>query len=135
MTETKIQPRVLVIDDEPLLGQTIRLGLGGTLDVTCELSGEQGLNRALGSEDYAVVLCDLSLPDRPGAEIYDELRAKKPELSERFVVMTGGAVSDEARAFLERYEGPLLTKPFTLSDVEKLVTSLLPDAELSGSDE
>ncbi len=120
-----LRRRVLVIDDEPLLGQTIRLGLRDSLDVTCELTGEQGLFRALSNEEYEVVLCDLSLPDRPGGEIFAELLAKRPELSRRFVVMTGGAVNDEAREFLDAHGGLVLTKPFTLGDVERIIDKVV----------
>ena len=65
------------------------------------------------------------LPDLSGVQIYHSVVEKRPSLLPRFVVMTGGAVSDESRLFLDDYEGPILNKPFTLSQVEKLVTSLL----------
>jgi CheY-like chemotaxis protein len=125
MPKTSARPRVLVIDDEPLLGQTIRLGLGDMLDVTCEVSGEAGLSRVLAGEDYEVVLCDLSLPDRHGSEIYRELSRSRPGLVRRFVVMTGGAVSDQARDFLEGHQGRVLAKPFTLKDVQEMVDEVI----------
>jgi CheY-like chemotaxis protein len=125
MPKTSVRPRILVIDDEPLLGQTIRLGLGDSLDVTCEVSGEAGLTRVLSDEDYAVVLCDLSLPDRHGSEIFAELSRSRPGLVSRFVVMTGGAVSEQARDFLDGHEGHVLTKPFTLKDVQAMVDQIV----------
>ena len=118
-------PRVLVIDDEQLLGQTIQLGLEDTMDVELETSGARGLARLLSDDGFALVLCDLSLPDLSGIQIYARVAGERPELKKRFVVMTGGAVSTESRDFLESYEGPLLNKPFTLTEVENLVSGLL----------
>jgi CheY-like chemotaxis protein len=124
MGETLL-PRVLVIDDEQLLGQTIQLGLEDSLDVELETSGTRGLERLLSDDKFELVLCDLSLPDLSGIEIYNRVQAERPELTRSFVVMTGGAVSNESRDFLDTYEGPLLNKPFTLSQVESLVSDIL----------
>lgn len=118
-------PRVLVIDDEQLLGQTIQLGLEDSLNIELETSGSRGLERMLEDDSFQLVLCDLSLPDLSGIDIYQRISKEKPELTKRFVVMTGGAVSSESREFLDAYEGPLLNKPFTLSQVESLVTGIL----------
>lgn len=122
---TKLVARVLVIDDEQLLGQTIQLGLEDAMDVELETSGEIGLKRLLTDPTINLVLCDLSLPDLSGIDIYRQVAAQRPELIERFVIMTGGAVSTASRDFLEAYDGPLLNKPFTITQVEKLVDSLL----------
>jgi len=118
-------PRVLVIDDEQLLGQTIQLGLEDTMDVQLEISGQKGLDRLLSDEHFGLILCDLSLPDLSGIDIYARIASDKPELKKRFVVMTGGAVSTESRDFLDNYQGPLLNKPFTLSQVEALIESIV----------
>lgn len=119
-----LRPRVLVIDDEPLLGQTLQLGLEDSLDVELELTAGGGLNRLLAGESFQVVLCDLSLPDMSGSEVHASLERAKPELLPRFVIMTGGAVTTASREFLEAYEGPLLQKPFTLQEVEALARRL-----------
>ncbi len=117
--------RVLVIDDEQLLGQTIQLGLEDAMDVDLETSGEAGLHRLLTDSTINLVLCDLSLPDLSGIDIYKQVAEQRPELIRRFVIMTGGAVSVASRDFLDNYTGPLLNKPFTITQVENLVQSLL----------
>ena len=117
----------IFIDDERLLGQTIRLGLKDTVDVEVEVLGQAGLARILGAEKFAVILCDLSLPDQSGMEIYAEISRQRPELRPSFVIMTGGAVTESSQRFLENYPGSLLPKPFTLSQVEALVLSLIEE--------
>ncbi len=120
--------KVLVIDDEQLLGQTIQLGLEDSFVVDLETSGEAGLARLLTDNDISLVLCDLSLPDLNGIDIYHRVEQARPEILKRFVVMTGGAVSTAARDFLDAYQGPLLNKPFTLTQVESLVHRLVDEA-------
>lgn len=123
--ETRLRPRVLVIDDEPLLGQTLKLGLEEAFDVEIELSGQRGLGRLLAGESFEVIFCDLSLPDLSGMDIFARAIEKRPDLSRTFVVMTGGAVTPEAYEFVENYLGPVLEKPFSLTTVERLMDELL----------
>ena len=117
-------PRILVIDDEELLGQTIQFGLEDRYSVELVTSGREGLQSLLTGANFDLILCDLSLPDLSGAQIYQRICLEKPELQPRFVVMTGGAMTSESRQFLSNYQGRLLNKPFTLSQVESLVADL-----------
>ena len=116
--------RILVIDDEPLLGQTLQLALDETCDVTLETSGQSAKRRLLEGEQCDVVLCDLGLPDLSGMEVYRAVVRDRPDLVPAFVLITGGAVTPEARAFMEQHTGPLLQKPFTITQVERLVKAL-----------
>lgn len=117
-------PRILVIDDEPLLGQAIRVGLRGVVDVDVELSGRAARGRLAESVPYAAVFCDLRLSDSSGADVFASVLAERPELADRFVIMTGGALSEDTRQFLESFRGLVLTKPFSIAKVEAVVASV-----------
>lgn len=121
----RTEPRMLVIDDEPLLGQTLRLGLEGSFLVELEASGDSALDRILRGEKFDLILCDLSLPTLSGMDVYERLTQVRPELVSRFILMTGGAVTDEARDFVATYPGPILNKPFRLADLEGLAARVL----------
>jgi two-component system, NtrC family, sensor kinase len=116
-----IKKRILIIDDEPLFGQTMSMLLGGQYEVTVERTGRGGLRRLLTERSFDLVLCDVSLPDIPGPALYDEVARCDAELCDRFVFVTGGAFNEMTREFLRRYQGPRLDKPFTLGDLERLV--------------
>ena len=113
--------RILVIDDEPLLGQTLRLAFQGHHQVVVVTSGREALLRMAEDRAFDLVLCDLMMPDISGIAVYEEVFERDPELASRFAFMTGGAFTDRARDFLERYEGPHLDKPFDISQVEALL--------------
>ena len=72
--------RILIIDDEAALRQTIRLMLeeaGHT--VTEAEDGRTGLRR-LGEEPADVVLSDIIMPEMEGIETIRELRARRDGL-------------------------------------------------------
>ena len=69
--------RVLLIEDEPTLAQSIELMLRSEkFDVTLAALGEDGLSLAReGAHD--IVLLDLNLPDMSGYDVLQTLRRAK----------------------------------------------------------
>jgi nitrogen-specific signal transduction histidine kinase len=108
--------RVLVVDDEPLIGRVIGSLLAGHR-VDVELSAKKALERLRAGETFDWILCDLVMPDMTGMELYEAL---EPEMRERLIFISGGA-SDHARDFLQRVPNRRLFKPF---NVESLVSVL-----------
>jgi PAS domain S-box-containing protein len=112
--------RVLVVDDEPLIGESVRRAL-----VEHEVAvAHSGADAILMCErgDFDLVLCDLMMPGLSGIDVFETVRARRPELAERFVFMTGGAFTPKARGFLERFQGEALSKPFALKELRELVS-------------
>jgi PAS domain S-box-containing protein len=110
--------RVLVVDDEPLIGESVRRALVDH-DVAVAHSGADAIMMCERS-DYDLVLCDLMMPGLSGIDVFETVRARRPELAGRFVFMTGGAFTPKARSFLERHEGESLSKPFALKELRAL---------------
>jgi len=113
--------RILIIDDEPLLGQTLLYAFKGRHEVSICTSGREALNRLQTDSSFDLVLCDLMMPDVNGAVVYASVKADYPELAERFVFMTGGAFTTRAREFLSQHPGAQLEKPFNIADIERLL--------------
>lgn len=116
--------RILVIDDEPLLGQTLRLAFEGLHDVVVATSGREGLEVLERDTSFDLVLCDLTMPDVSGMRVYERAATLDARLERRFVMMTGGAFTPAAREFLARHSGARLEKPFDMADVERLLDTL-----------
>ena len=114
--------RILVIDDEPLLGHTLSFAFRGKHDVVVSTSGRDALNRLSTDSTYDLVLCDLMMPDVSGQRVFEAVERDYPDLVSRFVFMTGGAFTERAQAFLEQHRGRAIEKPFTMLDVERLLT-------------
>jgi CheY-like chemotaxis protein len=113
--------RILVVDDEPLLGQTLSFMLEENHDVVVAHGGGAALEMLATDARFDLVLCDLDMPGVNGQTVHAALAAKHPELVRRFVLMTGGACAGWAEDFLAGYGGARLEKPFTVADVEELL--------------
>jgi DNA-binding NarL/FixJ family response regulator len=106
---------VLVIDDEPAIGRSVRrlLKEHEVVAVTRVAEGLDLVHRA----PFDVILCDLMMPEGTGIQFYEGLRATRPDLCERVVFLTGGAFTPGARDFLDAGRHVVIDKPF---DVELL---------------
>ncbi len=112
--------RVLVVDDEPLVGTVLRRTLADH-DVTVVHSARAAVERIAGGDRYDVVLADLLMPEMSGMELYRTVSALHPSLAERFVFLTGGAFTQAAREFLDHEQVEWIEKPFDVATVREAV--------------
>lgn len=112
--------RLLVIDDEVPIATTLRDIL---LDyaVTVAVSSRQALELIESGRAFDAILCDLMMPEITGPELYRAACRARPELSQRFIFMTGGAFTEQGREFLEHTSCLTLSKPFTVANVYRVV--------------
>jgi CheY-like chemotaxis protein len=113
-------PRVLVIDDEPSILTAISRVLAG-MDVTLARGGREGLRLLLDQRNYDVILCDVTMPDVSGIEVYETTREVAPELAQRTVFMSGGSISPATQEFLRTTTQPRIDKPFNASALREMV--------------
>jgi PAS domain S-box-containing protein len=111
--------RVLVVDDEPLVGRSVARLLSAH-EVTVLTSPREVLRRASGGERWDVVLCDLMMPEMTGMDLEERLAAEAPELVRRTVYLTGGAFTERSRTFLAAGR-PHLEKPVDPAGLRALV--------------
>ncbi|MDR2173832.1 MAG: sigma-54 dependent transcriptional regulator [Burkholderiales bacterium] len=116
---SRVQPRVLVIDDEPdlleLLEITmIRLGL----DVTCVNSVADAIAK-LDSQDFDLCLTDMRLPDGEGLDVIAHIHSK--ELDVPVAVITAFGSAENAVAALKAGAFDYLAKPVNLEQLRALV--------------
>lgn len=100
-----------VLDDDPSIGRA----LGKLLhehDVEAFTEADALYGRLSRGPAFDVVICDVLLPETSGLAVYERLRRDAPALAGRIVFMTGGGLSAEQLAGVERSGRPLLGKPF-----------------------
>jgi signal transduction histidine kinase len=117
--------KILVIDDEPLLGDVLRRLFASEHHVVADTEARVALRRMTDGERFDVVFCDLIMPVMTGYELHAELRRLAPAEAEKIVFMTGGAFTPAAREFLASVPNARIEKPFDLTKVRALVRSLL----------
>ncbi|MET0342184.1 MAG: response regulator [Polyangiales bacterium] len=119
--------RILVLDDEPLIGEF----LVGALDehhVEATTEASEAL-RLAGEKSFDLVLCDLRMPRMSGIDFYAELIKRRPDLARAFVLMTGAAIDEELSRFLASQEVPILRKPFEMSELTQCVARCVKAAK------
>jgi CheY-like chemotaxis protein len=126
--------RVLIVDDDPFIARHLGRVLRGH-EVTAARSGAEALALLQADADYDLILCDLMMPEMTGAQLCARIDERYPQFSSRIAIVTGGAFTDETQAFLDRFTGRVLTKPFTPEQVRDLVAARgAPTSEASASE-
>lgn len=120
-----MRPRVLVVDDEPRVGEMLIKLLAPTYEAHLVLGAERARDLIVGGAHYDAILCDLMMPEMTGMDLQELLERDYVELSTRTVFMTGGAFTPRAQKFVERFVGRLLEKPFRIDDVVRAVSKIL----------
>jgi CheY-like chemotaxis protein len=116
--------RILIVDDEALLCETMAQALEGH-EVVSHTDGHAVLERIGGGERFDVILCDVMMPELTGMELYARVRELAPDQAGRMVFMSGGAFTPAAQEFLESIPNERLDKPFSLDRLVVLVDELL----------
>lgn len=118
------QARVVIIDDEPMLGRS----LGRVLrkhEVSVFESGKEALAYLTDAEPPDLILCDLMMPEMNGIQFFQALREDLPALMDRVTFMTGGAFTPKAADFVRQSGRPVLAKPFDLGEIRRLVRATM----------
>jgi PAS domain S-box-containing protein len=103
--------RVLIVDDEPLIGRSLKRLLRETHEVTALPSAGEALSRLDAGERWDAILCDFMMPDIDGIGFYEAVAARYPSLLPRLAFMSGGVFGERASAFLATHEILVVPKP------------------------
>jgi DNA-binding NtrC family response regulator len=118
---TRAAGRVLVIDDEPMMGTTLRMAMAETHEVVFAPAGEKARELLQQDREFDAIVCDLMMPHVSGMDLHAWLIAVDPALAQRMIFMTGGAYTDDSRRFLETVANPHIQKPFDVDELIDLV--------------
>jgi len=107
--------KVLVIEDDPTVGQFIKRGLEEQRwQVELVPDGADGESRAL-RDQYDLVILDMRLPGRPGLDVLRNLRAKGFERP--VLVLTAQDAVDAKVTTLRAGADDYVTKPFAFEEL------------------
>ncbi len=127
------RPRVLIVDDEPMLLRTTARALEDTCDVVTASSAKQALVEIESGRPIDVVFCDLLMPEMTGMALYELLQKAHRPLCSRVVFLTGGVFTSQAEEFLAVTPRPHLDKPFSMDQLQRAVHSVMREPHASRS--
>jgi DNA-binding response OmpR family regulator len=116
---------ILLLDDESDLTDILK----GFLEqngfrVVCVKNGVDGLKKVM-VQDFDVILCDMMMPQLPGDKFYIAVERVKPQLSKRFIFMTGHKGDKKIDDFIRSVKGVMLWKPFQTHEMLDAINLVL----------
>ncbi|GEM_PF-5932640 len=116
--KTNEEIRVLVVDDEPEVRETL-LEIIRMAGYTCDQAkdGREALEK-MQQGRFDIILSDINMPGMNGTDLFEKLEDKGYQ--GKFIFMTGYAVNDQVETFLEKSDGVLL-KPMKADSLMKML--------------
>jgi two-component system response regulator RegX3 len=125
------QPRILIIEDEPSIVDTLTLNLEEEgFEVVSTGRGDAGLRLAL-AQPFDLVILDLMLPGRDGREVCQAIR-KRSQVA--ILMLTARARETDKVAGLEIGADDYVTKPFGLLELLARVKALIRRSRVQPDD-
>ena len=112
--------RVLVVDDEPIVGKRLVQALS---KMGCEVEALDDAHAALrriDEQEFDVIISDILLGEIDGLQILDRVRQRFPR--SKVILITGYAMMAMARSAMERGAFDFIAKPFKPDDLRSVVT-------------
>jgi DNA-binding NtrC family response regulator len=116
--------KVLIVDDDP----NVIKGLLECLKTeNCQIEkAVDGLEafEKIASDEFDLILSDIMMPGLNGQKLYKYMSEVKPHLIRRCILISG-ARNPQIEEFCKSVNLPFLPKPFSASELKKMITSVL----------
>lgn len=120
--------RILLVEDDPLLGDAIRAGLKQSDYAVDWMKDGVTADQALGTEPYAAVILDLGLPRLSGLEVLQRLRgrssASKNEHIPVLILTAMDEIEDRIKG-LDAGADDYMVKPFDMGELTARLRALI----------
>jgi DNA-binding response OmpR family regulator len=116
--------RVLIVEDEDMLGRALVRFLRGYTVIYCR-SADEALVRIRAGELFDVIVSDIMMPGGNGSDLYATLLTEAPALAARMFFMTGGATTPETMAFVAAHKADVVMKPLDLANLRRRVEGVV----------
>jgi signal transduction histidine kinase/ActR/RegA family two-component response regulator len=120
--------RILLIDDDGVVLRSLARSLRTSFHVV-PVESLREAETHIDRQAFDVIVCDVMMPDGGAIVLHAWLEKHHPDLLGRMIFLTGGASSTEAREFLNAKQKAVLKKPFTLRELDDLVSEILGEQQ------
>ncbi len=119
-------PQVLLLDDEPIVGNRLR---GGLEKIGCRVEVFQDPQQALdriAAHCFDVVVTDIMMDKVNGIQVLEHVR--KTCDATKVIIITGFATTDLAREAMDKGAFDMIAKPFRPADLRAMVYRALSES-------
>ena len=114
---------MLVVDDDPLVLRMLTRALAA-FEVVSTTEPARALTLLEQPHSFVVVVCDVSMPGLSGPELCARIEVTRPGTANRFLFVTGGAMSPTERDFLNLPHVRWLEKTVRPAELRRAVESM-----------
>ena len=107
--------RILLIEDDPMIGEAVQGALKGATYATDWVKNGQTALTTLGCQHYDLVLLDLGLPGKDGLEVLTSIRAKNNPVP--LLIITARDGLDDRLRGLDGGADDYVLKPFEMAEL------------------
>lgn len=115
--------RLLIVEDDALLGDGIRTGLSQQGYAVDWVEDGQSAETALLTNEYELIVLDLGLPKKSGLEVLQHLRSGGNDTP--VIILTAQDTVEDRIKGLDTGADDYLTKPFDLDELTARIRALL----------
>jgi len=121
MSDPDRKPRVLIVEDHPLIAELVetRLRIEGMQAIKCT-SGREALE-VVGREFLDVVILDIMMPDVDGYEVLRHIRSRPTTATLPVIFLTAKSTPADIEKGLAMGANYYITKPFSGLDLVRKV--------------
>lgn len=110
--------KILIVDDAPVIREFLEeFFTDNGYEVETAENGRIGYEMAV-NEDYALIICDVHMPEMSGVDLVQNLRRKKPDSK---IIIMDSMPGKHARQATESGALGCLAKPFDLNELRSLI--------------
>lgn len=121
MTNDIAFPKILVVDDEPLIRSGIARCLEGRAEVVTTDNAEEAIIE-LGLGNYDLCIMDVFLPGMDGVAAMKRINQIAP--STKVVIMTGSYLTDAMKEIIEQEAYAFIEKPFNIARIREVASGV-----------
>lgn len=121
------RPRVLIVDDDPLIQESLARLIGQSYETAAARGGPQALE-AVGRMRFDVILLDLNMPGMGGAEVLAELSRRG--VATPVIVVSGDNAIDSAVNALRHGAADFIRKPYKPEELLKRIGNTIGKQQL-----
>jgi len=133
MAESENKPRVLIVEDHPLIAELVetRLRIEGMSPIKCP-GGREALG-LIGTEPFDVAILDIMMPDVDGYQVLQQIRANPKTATLPVIFLTAKSTPADVEKGLALGANYYITKPFSGADLVRKVRLCLEERKAAAA--
>ena len=133
MNDAQQKPRVLIVEDHPIIAELVetRLRIEGMQPVKCP-GGREALE-LVTTQSFDCVILDIMMPEVDGYEVLRQIRARKATATLPVIFLTAKSTPADVEKGLALGANYYMTKPFSGLDLVRKVRLCLEESKVKGT--